>query len=458
MAWEYTKLAATAKKVSDFLSGKGVTTVIKTSRYQTHIKAVEVRHNGTLESLFKQYTINASITDLTAIDEKSISGKYRAKIVTLNNASAGAAKGDKFFIINTYTESGTLKTKELAPEKFGLTAISYTTTAALDTAVAVGIKSNKTIPIEIQTAINSLYNLVSSNTTTRNIIPFSDSAKKDMAQVKPQDIQAIGKDFGEVLSMRWYVSQPFGKPFSKAEFSRVSNEALVDFVVTKKIGKELIPQNISAKFEAGAAPSIGAIIGNVSKIFKSPFGKTLTAINVLQALADDGGGNTSTKILAAMKTIKHPAYAALKKVLSKTTFTINDISAHIQKMASIHKTPKARIAAFNLAFKDVYTALNKTASDNSISIVFAGANYKKYYSLIMAPMGYALVEYMNKQVVYQDILNKMSRAMNTEQVYLNFVDESLQFNCKVFSDAKFKFAYGANAKDSDNTGIKFSML
>ena len=457
MAWDYTKLATTAKKVSDFLSGKGVTAVVKTSRYQTQIKAVEVRHNGTLESLFKQYAINASLTDLTPVEEKSISGKYKAKVVTLNSASAGAAKGDKFFIVNTYTEKGTVKTKELAPEKFGLTTAPYTTTTAFDTAVAKGIKSNKTIPAEIQTAINELYKVVSANTTTRNTIPFSPAAKKAMAQVKPQDRQAIGKDFGEVLSMRWYVSQPFGKSFTKAEFSTISNEALVDFVVTKKVGKEIIPQNISAKFEAGAAPSIGAIIGNVSKVFKSPSGDILAAINVLKALADDNA-NTSTKILAAMATIKHPAYAALKKVIGKPTFTITDISTHIQKIASINKTPKARIAAFNLAFKDVYTALNKSASDDSVAIVFAGASYKKYYSLIMAPMGYALVEYMNKQAVYQDILNKMSRAMNTEQVYLNFVGENLEFTCKVFSDAKFKFAYGANAKDSDNTGIKFSML
>ena len=457
MAWNYAKLAVTAQKVSDFLSGKGVPATIKTSRYQTQIKAVEVRHNGTLESLFKQYTISASITDLTPVEEKSISGKYKAKVVTLNNARTGAAKGDKFFIVNTYTEKGTVKTKELAPDKFGITSTAYTTTTAFDIAVAKGIKSNTTIPTEIKTAINELYKVVSSNTTTRNTIPFSAAAKKAMAQVKPQDRQAIGKDFGEVLSMRWYVSQPLGKSFTRAEFSKVSNEALVDFIVTKKVGKDQIPQNISAKFEAGAAPSIGAIIGNVSKVFKSPSGETLAAINVLKALADDND-NTSTKILAAMGTIKHPAYTALKKVLGKSTFTITDISAHIQKIASINKTSKARIAAFNLAFEDVYTALNKTASDDSKAIVFSVATYKKYYSLIMAPMGYALVEYMNKQAVYQAILNKMSRAMNTQQVYLNFVGENLEFTCKVFSDAKFKFAYGANAKDSDNTGIKFSML
>ena len=73
-------------------------------------------------------------------------------------------------------------------------------------------------------------------------------------------------------------------------------------------------------------------------------------------------------------------------------------------------------------------------------------------------MGYALVDYMNKQQVYQDILNKISQQMKTEQVYLDFIGENMRFTKKLFSKASFKFAYGANAKDSDNTGIKFSML
>ena len=75
----------------------------------------------------------------------------------------------------------------------------------------------------------------------------------------------------------------------------------------------------------------------------------------------------------------------------------------------------------------------------------------------MSPMGYALVDYMNKTPIYQDILNNISRSMKTEQVYLDFTSSGMVFKKKLFSKAEFKFAYGANAKDSDNTGIKFSM-
>lgn len=457
MTWDYTKIANVAKKISEFLTKGGATAKIKISRYQSHIKAVEISYNGSLSSFFKLHSINVSVADLTPVEEKSISGKYKAKAITVNAAVAGVAKGDIFFVVNTYTEKGSLKTKDLVPEKFGLTKAPYKTLAQLDNAVYAGIASNKTIPEDIRTALNELYKVVAENKTVKKLISFSPSLKIAMAQVKQQDKQAIGKDFGEVLSMRWYLSQPFGESFSEASFSTISNEALVDFVVLKKIGKDLIRQNISAKFEEGGAPSINAIIGNIDDVFRNPTGDVLMAINVLRALSAKTD-NTSAKILEAMQTIDHPAYAMLGEIIGKANFEIKDVSSHIQKLALLNTSAKARIAAFNLAFGDVYVALNKTASDDSKSIVFANATYKKYYSLILAPMGYALVDYMNKQSAYQEVLNKMSRAMSTEQVYLNFVGEKLEFTCKTFSEAKFKFAYGANAKDSDNTGIKFSML
>ena len=112
---------------------------------------------------------------------------------------------------------------------------------------------------------------------------------------------------------------------------------------------------------------------------------------------------------------------------------------------------------FNTEFKGIYETLGKNASEDSLKVVFSTPTYKKYYSLLLAPMGYALVDYMNKTPIYQEILNNISREMKTEQVYLTFPGESMGFEKKLFSNATFKFAYGANAKDSDNTGIKFSM-
>jgi len=454
--YDYEKMAETAKKIKAHLEKKGISSSIKTSRYQTQIKSVEVAYPDSLEKLLKAAGIIASMGDLTPTEEKAISGKYKAKLVKITTASGGVSKNETFFLLNTYTEKGSLKTKDLAPDKLGLTTASgYSTLASFDKAVYDGIE-RLSVGSEIKTTLVQLYKSVADNKSKTDSVPMNAAAKKAMASVKPQDRQAIGKDFGEILSLRWYLTQPHGAGWTKFGFSVISNEALIDFYVDRKVGNKTIRSDVSAKFEEGAAPSIGAIVGKIDKVYKTPKAEELKAINVLKALAgkDD---NTSTKILKAFETLKLPAYNKLKTVVGKPNFTILDVSASIQKIASASKTPANRLKMFSTEYGPIYEELGKNASKDSLDIVFSSATYKKYYSLVMAPMGYALVDYMNKNKIYQDILNNISREMKTEQVYLNFTGDKMAFEKKLFSNAEFKFAYGANAKDSDNTGIKFSM-
>ena len=456
-AYKYGDMALTAKSIADFLKKKGIAASVKTSRYQTQIKSVEVAFAGSLEDLLKQTSISAKLADISTTDEKAISGKYKAKLMTLGATVAGCSKGSTCFILNTYTEKGSLKTKDLAPEKLDLAgAKGYTTLASFDKAVYTGIENLK-VGSDIKNALTALYKSVADNKAKTDTVAFNAAAKKAMASVKPQDRQAIGKDFGEILSLRWYLTQDHSKGWTQFGFSVISNEALVDFYVNKVVGGKKIKSDVSAKFEAGAAPSIGAIVSNIDKVYKAPKSEEKKAIDVLKALAGEDG-NTSTKILKAFETLKLPAYNKLKSVVgAKGAFSILDVSSSIQKIAAASKTPANRIKMFNTEFSKIYEELGKNASPDSLAVVFSTATYKKYYSLVLAPMGYALVDYMNKNKIYQDILNNISREMKTEQVYLNFVGDKMVFHKKLFSNAEFKFAYGANAKDSDNTGIKFSM-
>ena len=181
---------------------------------------------------------------------------------------------------------------------------------------------------------------------------------------------------------------------------------------------------------------------------------------MLKALAGLSGTKetTSVKILASYKALNLPAYKKLKEVVGiKGDITIKDIQDHIQDIAKKHKNQKDRTAAFLKAYEPFYDVLGSKADAGSLGVVFNAATYPKYFSLVLSPMGYALVSYMNKLAIYQEILNNISREMKTEQVYLNFSSTSLVFKKKLFSKSEFKFAYGANAKNSDNTGIKFSM-
>lgn len=460
MNYNFQDMAIAAKKLSEYLKEKGVAAQVKTSRYQTQIKSVEVASATSIEDLLPAMDIKGKISDLSPIDEKAISGKYKAKLFKLTSAVAGLSLGDTFFILNTFTEKGTLKTKDLAPEKLGLTTSRYKSISVFDKDVREGIQNLK-VPSEIKLALNELYDNVSANKKEGDSISFSDSSKKAMGIVKPQDRQAIGKDFGEILSLRWYITQSFGKKFTSFYFSEISNEALVDFVVELDDGHAILRKDVSAKFEAGAAPSIGAIAANIDNVYKRPSVEQKTACNVLKALAGLTAGKdtstTSMKILAAYKTLKLPIYKTLADIVGKTDPTIRDIQDHIAKITKSGKTSKTRSELFLKTYQPFYTELGRSVDASSLGVVFSGATFAKYFSMILSPMGYALVEYMNKQKIYQEILNNISREMKTEQVYLNFSSASIDFKKKLFSNAEFKFAYGANAKNSDNTGIKFSM-
>jgi hypothetical protein len=451
MSYNYNQLTVSAKKAVSLIISSGVPASIKTSRYQTQIKAVEVSYKGNLGDLLEASGLIGTLTDLSSIEEKNISGKYKAKLFTTAKAAKAFSKEESFFIVNTFTEKGSLKTKDLAPDKLGLTA--YTDIRSFDKAISSGIEY-LAVDEAIKFVLGSLhYDIRQFKSNNSDVVPFSKETKELMSVTKPQDRQAIGKDFGEILSLRWYITQKFAQPVTKFGFSAVSNEALVDFYVVH--GK--ITSNVSAKFEAGAAPSIGSIVKNIDKVYKSPTSEEKKAIDVLKALASEKD-NTSTKILNAYKTLKLPALAKLNTILKKNSVELKDINEHIQSIAKSGSKAANRIKLFKIKFDSVYTLLNKTASEDSLNTVFYNETYPKpYYSLLLSPMGYALVDYMNKTPIYQDILNNISRSMKTEQVYLNFTSSGMKFEKKLFSKAEFKFAYGANAKDANNTGIKFSM-
>ena len=451
MSYNYNQLTVSAKKAVSLIINGGNPASIKTSRYQTQIKAVEVSYRGDLGDLLEVSGLTGTLTDLSSIEEKNISGKYKAKLFTTAKAAKAFSKEESFLIVNTFTEKGSLKTKDLAPDKLGLTV--YTDIKSFDKAISSGIE-NLVVDEAIKFVLSSLhYDIQQFKSNNSDVVPFSKETKELMSVTKPQDKQAIGKDFGEILSLRWYITQKFAQPLTKFGFSAVSNEALIDFYVIH--GK--ITSNVSAKFEAGAAPSIGSIVKNIDKVYKSPTSEEKKAIDVLKALAGEKD-NTSTKILNAYKTLKLPALAKLQSTIkANNTFTTQDISNFIQQIAKSNSKAPGRVKIFKEVFQQFYSVLNKTASDDSLNTVFSAPTYKKYYSLVMSPMGYALVDYMNKTPIYQDILNNISRSMKTEQVYLDFSSSGMVFKKKLFSKAEFKFAYGANAKDSDNTGIKFSM-
>lgn len=237
MAYNYPIMADTAKKMVTYLLAKGKSAKIKVARNNSNIKAVEVSDSViNVEDFLKSIAFPGVVTDLSSADIQSISGKYKAKLVEIKTpiSSAKLTKGEKFFFLNTFTEKGSVKTKALAPRALGLDLAEYTNLNTFDSAVMNGI-SKLEVPTDVQLAISELYKSVSKNSNKTDTVLYSTTAKTAINNLKPQDKQAVGKDFGEILSLRWYLTQPYSKGWTKFGFETGSNAALVDYYVYKKV-------------------------------------------------------------------------------------------------------------------------------------------------------------------------------------------------------------------------------
>ena len=237
MAYNYKSLADTAKKVTTYLAAKSKNAKIKTSRYNSTIKVVEIDDIIIdIKAFLGSLSFPGTISDLQPADERSISGTYKAKLVTVNKPvpSAGLKTGDQFFILNVHTEKGSVKSKALAPSALGLDQREYTSLDTFDRAVLEGISKLK-VPSDIQMAIAELYSDVKKSNSKTDTVAQSTNTRNIFNNIKSQDRQAIGKDFGEVLSLRWYLTQPFSKGWKRFGFETGSNAALVDYYVVKEV-------------------------------------------------------------------------------------------------------------------------------------------------------------------------------------------------------------------------------
>ena len=428
----------------------------KTSRYQSKYKALEVATNADLKTFFSTYGYSVDVAEADPTIQKIISGRYKAVIITIKS---GQLKNKEFYCVNSYTEKGTIKKKQLSPQTLGLDKQKYTSTDMFDNAVTKCIEQLK-IDDPAKKFMRSVFDLAKSGSS--KIVSFDEKTKNAYSLVKPQDIQAIGTDFGEVVSLRWVVNQKEYSGFKYFYFSDVPNEPLVDYVVVLVFNDHEVKMEFSAKYGAGAAPALSGILKHIPKAYPKPTAKEKPILGVLNTLAVKQAGKTiSDNILEACKILKHPGYVSLEKIIKKKNLTLEDITQFISHYITNPKNVKtsaARIKLFNQYFAEFYSTIDKTVENASLETVFKTNHYSKVFSPLISPLGYSLVGYMNNDPVFSEVLNNVAREVEVQQVYLNFTSTNMAFKIKQFSDAKFSFDYGANAKDSGNTGIKFRMM
>jgi hypothetical protein len=397
---------------------------IKSSRGGQHLR---INYAGDVSALLnKILPCSIKSTDV------SISGSYTTQEVTINKSIDGAKINDKIYLVVAVSSKGVLKTKQLTPNQFEFGNFKVKKQNFLKS-VKYAMSKIDNVPDNIKAFLNEL--LEASGKSSGQL------SGKYIDAISDADINIIAKDFGEISGAWWFMNN-FNKKVDAISYPDESNAALVDYycyVGTAKIA-------ISAKANEGAPPSINAIADILRKMKYTVETKEASRKAII-AISDN---TTVDGIVEASKNLKHPGYAWLKKNLFKN----KDFSAaDCETVLAGYKTP----AALLKDLEPFYTLIGRSGSVDIAKRIFD--TKAKRWGLIISPLGYSLVDILNKNAVYLSVLNDAANTIVVSQIYIkiNKSAKTVSYNVKEFSSSAFKFEYNANAGQPGLKKISFKM-
>lgn len=442
--------------------------VIKTTNGQS-ITIVKINDkNG------KEIGING-LNEYFVKNSNLVNENYSKNIVFIDSKN-NEWKLNEFLTTNVTTIDRTLNNKDFTPQQLGLTYSSYKSISKFDSDVHHALSISKR-PIEAVTFCKNLYNLVA---TTRNtnktiktrymkfkidkvelIIPYSKQITELKNSLYQKDINIIGKNFGEVLAMRWCLSRKKYYNYVGFNFSITANEPLVDaYIFTKNTNERSVKNKLSVKYKTGAAASIASLSSNINESdFNNQPHLKVKAI-ILKNFDSDKykskeSGTSSDKFLKTYYLLNSNNKIVDNKKFSST----KELNEFIENLLKTEKTDKDKINKFNKTFNNFFKFINHYPFDNSIkSILLRQHNSSQYFNLICGPLANYLVDILNNDSDFTHILNFYGKKNQIDQIYVNFDSSSISFKSKEFADNEFKFSYNGSAISANRSNIKFEMV
>ena len=385
--------------------------IVKSSRGGKHLRfSYPGDHKKLLNDIVK-----CELTDSTYV----ISGKYRTEELTIKEAIDGARVGDKIYVVNAVSSRGELRTKELTPERIG---------------VATGKKIGKLeFKRKVMQGINGLGVSVVVKEFMKDLMESAETMSGKIRseyidQISDSDINIIAKDFGEVTGAWWFLNV-YDKTADGILYPTQSNLRLIDYYATYPKKPNLA---ISAKAGKGAPPSIDAIADILDKINYTDSKKKI-AKNLIIAIRNS---SVLDGIVRGSAEVKTPGWNALIKLMGN-----NITPASIEIFLSKYKTADEIIKVL----EPLYKVMGRAASLDITKRIIG--NRAKRNGLILSPLAYHLVDMMNADKTYSNVLNEATKQINVSQLYINIykTQKLVKYNIQEFKDIDFKFEYNGNA-------------
>jgi len=387
--------------ITKFLKSKKII-ITNSSRHCYHIRFKKI---GTIEEfncLFNPIGIEVTFSD------KSCSSKSPTYILKNTKDIGKISKNTKLFWVNnepsiSKTGSKLFTTKDLSPDNLNITGNLYNTNELIK---AVSQVIEKKYDKDISAQLISLLNYAKIKSLQINF--------NEKLTFTNNDFVVISKDYGEVLSSIWIMSN---LNFSQVYFPKNSNEKLIDFYA-KKIS---VCYPVSVKS------------GNGSKVFLK---------NILDAI--DKRKNLSKKSINKQASLK------VIKIASENTMK--------SQMILLHQFLETKM------IEDLSIILNKQISDITVEYVKEWANSKSVeelkiilmdwwnnYSmprkfdmddnerLVIAPLGEKIKFLLNENKTLKDSLTYLAKKIALLQITIDVTGTKISIQKSFFKDSEFKF-------------------
>jgi hypothetical protein len=419
------------KKEFDSTGYKGA----KSSKHGSHLRydlGSSKDTESTLSNILNILGLDYKITVIDANDFKNgaKSGTYKTYRVDSNDQTV--------YIVNQQRENSTIVSKSLSPTNLGVIGKTFSSTESLIKTVNSNLTTNKDL-------LSSLMNDVANNTKKESLDKLQDfkedialsSATIDAANdLSPADINTIGKDFGEILGSIFLLKKVKSPSL---EFPS-GNNPLIDFIIND--------YKVSSKYKSGAAATLTDITNGIDK-------KTLKKQNqknlytVLDIIVNK---NVSSGYLEVAKYFNLPGIQELARIMKMPVENVTTASINDYIRADKEKALKA--------LNPFYKTINRGPKNGEVN--WDKLSDKKLYGIVIGPLSYYVVDYLNSNKEYKDALTELLSKIEVKQLYLNIQlgKQKLDFNLKSFSDPNAQFTFESpnqSIYNPDNGRLGFKM-
>lgn len=422
-----TSILSVLKKIA---SQKGI--LIDASRHQPHLR-LKCPSGDYEDTLRKVLDVDFSIKQ----SESELSKTYPTYDVTLEDEFNGFPRGTLFLYVpasrKILNANAFISDKQLTPENIIDLTKPYSIND-LYSSIMLGIESLWT---------DSDFDVIKGFLKDLCDVAIGKNTKPDATGIDKTDVSRIMKDFGELVSALGVL---YDYPEVKyIKFPEKSNERMVDFYgldANRNIILNFSVKSSSGSKDIGAAPSMKNIVSflNDNPVLVNPKAEVFRIFTDNTKVVD--------KIIEACKIVDPEAIKLLEKALGHPA-TVSEIDDYCRENLPVLKD--------NL--KKFFDFIGRTFDDKSLKKVDSKnlKGYAGYSGFVLSPLGYHVVDILNKDPEYKELINSIIQKMDAIQANVVWKN-GLKLSYEGLKQAKFKFDFHNNVFLPGNNNFGFKVM